>query len=926
MRSKCLGWGRLNLLLVLVFLTLFLAVEEISSSPSSSVGGGGGGGSSGSANGLEPSPPISLATLAIRRGGIKGRRRCVFLNDELGTAIKLPVSPFSGEEDENEEEQNEHDITNHDELFVDDEPAITEVICSKDSHYCYSLWNEVNGSKVFTKQGCWEASSNDDCKSNLCMAKVELPKKDQASSGGGETGNENGNGITTTSTSTSTTTTTASPPHSQHPPGTESLLSKKKDQNFYCCCDGDNCNHDVGITYVEASSSEEEMDDEDENGGGRSLPVILIFSGSIMIGLLIIFAGYKYWRRLSLHYNKNRAAGMNGGGGDGQGGIDLEEGMMGGEGKLLLIGGDGEYLEDRNIIDGIQLVVLLARGKFAMVYEGKIPSLSDAPYALKCFTKDQKEFFENEKFVFNYLGKHCNHENIIKYHGWQDFEVGPTTHLILVLDKICPGNLREYLQSVATPSTSDGDENGEENASVLKLADVLRICSGISSGLSYLHGENRDEIVIAHRDLTSKNILLDGETLTPKITDFGLSLVTKGSKYYWAGRERQAEFCSLAEAGTLRYMAPELLEGAVNLKDCENALKQADVYALALIIWEVANCSRDVRLTRPPPQGNAQQNQQQNQSQQQEGTEETRIFSVHHNLPYEEEIGKDNLSMELLTRHVVQYRNRPHFRRWRDTPHTRQLRDTLIESWDAEPDARLTALCIVERLLDIRNIRVKNSDLASLAIIGNNMVSTQQPMAQTPLESPSQGQGLFGSDYPAVIDAPWTGRNPCLQRNLLTATASSNGGGGGGNDGGGSTSGSSGMMMMGGLGGGGVLNSDSNLEHHHLLLNYDYKNQANLNYYHNYVGGSSGGASYSSTSTTSAGGGGNGGGNSTEMSNVSSINDGHDNHHNLANRQNHPLIDTRYNPNGGQNGGQGQGVVQPPPLPPTIPFVQNLHA
>lgn len=82
------------------------------------------------------------------------------------------------------------------------------------------------------------------------------------------------------------------------------------------------------------------------------------------------------------------------------------------------------------------------------------------------------------------------------------------------------------------------------------------------------------------------------------IADFGLSLLTRGSKYYWGGRERQAEFCSLAEAGTLRYLAPELLEGAVNLKDCENALKQADVYSMSLILWEVANSCRDLRCVK----------------------------------------------------------------------------------------------------------------------------------------------------------------------------------------------------------------------------------------------------------------------------------------------------------------------------------------
>lgn len=45
--------------------------------------------------------------------------------------------------------------------------------------------------------------------------------------------------------------------------------------------------------------------------------------------------------------------------------------------------------------------------------------------------------------------------------------------------------------------------------------------------------------------------------------------------------------CSNFQVGTIRYMAPEVLEGAVNLRDCESALKQVDMYALGLIYWEI---------------------------------------------------------------------------------------------------------------------------------------------------------------------------------------------------------------------------------------------------------------------------------------------------------------------------------------------------
>lgn len=40
-------------------------------------------------------------------------------------------------------------------------------------------------------------------------------------------------------------------------------------------------------------------------------------------------------------------------------------------------------------------------------------------------------------------------------------------------------------------------------------------------------------------------------------------------------------------------MSPEVLEGAVNLRDCETALKQIDVYALGLILWELSTRCKD---------------------------------------------------------------------------------------------------------------------------------------------------------------------------------------------------------------------------------------------------------------------------------------------------------------------------------------------
>lgn len=49
---------------------------------------------------------------------------------------------------------------------------------------------------------------------------------------------------------------------------------------------------------------------------------------------------------------------------------------------------------------------------------------------------------------------------------------------------------------------------------------------------------------------------------------------------------QQTYRCVDLQVGTVRYMAPEVLGGALNLRDCAAALKQVDVYALGLLYWE----------------------------------------------------------------------------------------------------------------------------------------------------------------------------------------------------------------------------------------------------------------------------------------------------------------------------------------------------
>jgi bone morphogenetic protein receptor type-2 len=84
------------------------------------------------------------------------------------------------------------------------------------------------------------------------------------------------------------------------------------------------------------------------------------------------------------------------------------------------------------------------------------------------------------------------------------------------------------------------------------------------------------------RDLNSRNILVRSD-LSCCISDFGSSVRIRGSTIFRNGSEFSAESGCLTDAGTIRYLAPELLEGALNLFDCETALKQVPVILKACL-------------------------------------------------------------------------------------------------------------------------------------------------------------------------------------------------------------------------------------------------------------------------------------------------------------------------------------------------------
>jgi serine/threonine protein kinase len=82
-------------------------------------------------------------------------------------------------------------------------------------------------------------------------------------------------------------------------------------------------------------------------------------------------------------------------------------------------------------------------------------------------------------------------------------------------------------------------------------------------------------MIIVHRDIKSSNILICQNELNLYLADFGVAMALPQIL-------TEKDFVQI---GTMRYMAPELLEGVI--AHTREALCSVDMYALALVMWEI---------------------------------------------------------------------------------------------------------------------------------------------------------------------------------------------------------------------------------------------------------------------------------------------------------------------------------------------------
>lgn len=353
-------------------------------------------------------------------------------------------------------------------------------------------------------------------------------------------------------------------------------------------------------------------------------------------------------------------------------------------------------------LEGLSFEELVGRGKYGQVWRGQLQNGTGTPttVAIKVVSEANKRYLVNECRIYSLHRAFADESSMARYYGYSE--------------RLADDGKREYCMAIEYGH--QGSLYAYLHQQTLDWTALCRLIKSLAQGLAYLHTEQtstsgKDERgkkvmqkpSIVHRDMCSRNVIVKGDG-SCMIVDFQFAVPFLNNKPLFL----DSEFSTVGHrsgqssvVGTLRYLAPELLDGAINLSDAESALKQADVYALGLIFWEVASRCTDLYqgIDVPPYQA-----------------------------PFQLETASAiNGQLQTVTfdqMRVLISRNkaRPLFPDiWKDSnPAIRLLKETISECWDQEPEARLTALCIKERLADLPSLwRKFKSETASCCVVSS---------------------------------------------------------------------------------------------------------------------------------------------------------------------------------------------------------------
>ncbi|MEQ2235769.1 Activin receptor type-1 [Ilyodon furcidens] len=303
------------------------------------------------------------------------------------------------------------------------------------------------------------------------------------------------------------------------------------------------------------------------------------------------------------------------------------------------------FLVQRTVARQITLNECVGKGRYGEVWRGQWQGES---VAVKIFSsRDEKSWFRETEIYNTVL---LRHENILGFIASDMTSRNSSTQLWLITHFHEMGSLYDYLQ-----------------LSTLDASSCLRMALSISSGLAHLHVEifgTQGKPAIAHRDLKSKNILVkkNGQCC---IADLGLAVMHFQDT-------NELDVGNNPKVGTKRYMAPEVLDDSIQM-DCFESYKRVDIWALGLVLWEVARrtVSNGIVEDYKPP--------------------------FHDVVP-------SDPSFDDMKKVVCVDQRRPNIpNRWFSDPTLSSLAKLMKECWYQNPSARLTALRIKKTLTKIDN-------------------------------------------------------------------------------------------------------------------------------------------------------------------------------------------------------------------------------
>lgn len=230
-------------------------------------------------------------------------------------------------------------------------------------------------------------------------------------------------------------------------------------------------------------------------------------------------------------------------------------------------------LELRKVTMNIKRGEIIGQGRFGRVYRA-VDNMNRSLAVKVIYSKDEQQY-QIEATIMKY--GLLNHPNIVNFFMADRVDTGAFTELWLVTEYYRHNSLYDYLNRERSTPHNLTDEQ------------VAFFAQSVATGLAFIHSEEHlsdmSRPKIAHRDLKSKNILIKDDQQSCVIADFGLAVSYSSKTQKLLGVENGKI------AGTVRYLAPEILfDESIDCLDF-STYERADMYCLSLVIWEILTCS-----------------------------------------------------------------------------------------------------------------------------------------------------------------------------------------------------------------------------------------------------------------------------------------------------------------------------------------------